>query len=254
MTPFYFRPGEASLFGCFHPCDVESRRSRSILLCHAWGHEYMASHRAMRQLAARLAQSGWPALRFDWLGSGDSGGGSDRATLTDWQLDVGDAAAELTQRSRDAQQTMIGLRLGASIALLHTQRLNNVHSLVLWDPIVSGQAWLDDVVQQQDAREEHDLSEVRDICGVPLHSRLSSQLAEMNLLSVTRLPARHVLVIDAPTPREDTAALVDHLQQLGSIVERRSLTYPPGWLEAGTSVVPGNIIQSVVGWLKDVEP
>jgi uncharacterized protein len=243
--PFYFRAVGPPLFGCFHPATGGRASSGGVLLCSPWGHEYMASHRAMRQMAVRLSRSGWSAFRFDLYGCGDSSGRSEDGTPSKWLTDVHAASEELRRRLPLKPMALLGLRLGATLALLHLQSVNDTSTLVLWDPIVDGRAWLADLVSRQEPEEE----ELEDaVFGVPLPISLRTEIENLDLLRITRSPAR-VLVIDGVTPRSDTAALVARLQELGSIVEHRAVSYPPTWLDPGSSLVPGSAIQSVTAWL-----
>src|SRR5437773_7734152 len=72
VVPFYFGSPDKLLFGCYHEPSLERRRKCAVVVCQPVGHEYINSHRALRQLAARLCDAGFPVLRFDYYGCGDS--------------------------------------------------------------------------------------------------------------------------------------------------------------------------------------
>ena len=61
------------LFCCFHPPRGPAQR-RAVLLCETLGSERMNFHLAYRHLALRLSYAGYPTLRFDYAGTGDSSG------------------------------------------------------------------------------------------------------------------------------------------------------------------------------------
>ena len=74
IEPFYFGTSSKPLFGCYHVPQSALRRDCGVLFCAPMGSEYVRFHRAYRQLADRLAKAGFPVLRFDFYGCGDSSG------------------------------------------------------------------------------------------------------------------------------------------------------------------------------------
>ncbi|MBF0509187.1 MAG: hypothetical protein HQK57_09720, partial [Deltaproteobacteria bacterium] len=74
IEPFYFGPSGNRLFGCYHKPQSDCHRGCGVVLCYPMGYEYMQSHRSYRRIADRLAGEGYPVLRFDFYGCGDSDG------------------------------------------------------------------------------------------------------------------------------------------------------------------------------------
>jgi uncharacterized protein len=143
MTPFYFGDRRRRLFGIFEPAGVTSVGKRAAVLCYPWGAEYVHAHRAMRQLAVRLSAAGIDTLRFDYFGTGDSAGEMVDADLGTWEADIELAIDELRDIVGSARLTLIGLRLGATLAArVAALRPGDVDTLVLWDPILSGPGYL----------------------------------------------------------------------------------------------------------------
>ncbi|TWS19789.1 alpha/beta hydrolase, partial [Tsukamurella asaccharolytica] len=69
----YFGPADAPLYGALHL--PASRRVRgTVLLVPPLAKEQYDALRGLRRLAALLAADGFAALRFDYLGTGDSAG------------------------------------------------------------------------------------------------------------------------------------------------------------------------------------
>lgn len=134
--PFYFGPGR-ELFGFYHPAAAVN--GAAVLLCPPFGVEQVRCHRLYRQLAHGLAESGFPVLRFDYFGTGDSAGESRQFEWTRCLADVITAASELRARHGGGRVLAFGVRLGANAALAAAQsaRLDGV---VAWDAITDGAA------------------------------------------------------------------------------------------------------------------
>ena len=76
------------------------------------------AHGGMAQLAARVAAAGWPVLRYDRRGVGDSGG--DDPGFADSGADIAAAAAALRARLPDGGRVVgFGLCDGATALALH---------------------------------------------------------------------------------------------------------------------------------------
>ena len=68
----YFNSGEHRLFGWLHRSLSDSNADIGVVLCQPFGYEAICAHRGMRAFAEAIAAAGMPALRFDYLGTGDS--------------------------------------------------------------------------------------------------------------------------------------------------------------------------------------
>ncbi|MDH5392239.1 MAG: alpha/beta hydrolase [Gammaproteobacteria bacterium] len=120
-------------------------RDSAVLLCNSIGHEYIRSHRALKQLAIKLADMGYYVLRFDYNGVGDSSGDFDNVNLADWQDNIMLASEELRAISGQHKITVIGLRVGATLSLLSSEQCK-FNSMILWDPVVSGKQFVSNLM------------------------------------------------------------------------------------------------------------
>jgi pimeloyl-ACP methyl ester carboxylesterase len=141
MLPILFGPRDGRLFGVYHG-PAGTPRGEGVVLCQPIGHEYIRAHRTFRQLAVQLADGGFPVMRFDYFGCGDSTGNGEDGTLPRWIEDVHAAIDELRDTAGVATVSLVGLRLGASIALLAAASRPEVRRIVLWDPVLDGRAYL----------------------------------------------------------------------------------------------------------------
>ncbi len=253
----YFGQAEKPLFGCFNGPRPGKARSTGIVICQPIGHEYVNSHRALRQLAVRLAAVDFPVLRFDYFGCGDSSGDATEARAAEWINNLGEAISEMRQHANVTNVCLIGLRLGASIALLGSQH-SQVTTLVLWDPVVKGHAYLEDVISlnQQLLRfrpkpdKERRPDWPRDIIGFPLPRELYDEIDRIDLLAVRNRPAVNVLMVETET-NPHCAELKSILEGSGASVTLERLEAPPIWVPTvnGGLSVPMNVLQSVSGWV-----
>src|SRR5260370_2970625 len=100
VVAFYFGRQGRNLFGCFHEPLQRSIRRCAVLICQPIGHEYINSHRALRQLAARLAEAGFPVLRFDYYGCCCSSGPSEEGSSSLWMQAISTPLAQSLTQAR----------------------------------------------------------------------------------------------------------------------------------------------------------
>jgi uncharacterized protein len=257
-VPFYFGSAGHELFGCFHEPSQKAMRRCAVLICQPVGHEYINSHRALRQLAVRLAGAGFPVLRFDYSGCGDSYGEAEESNITRWLEDIATAVAELRALSGTYPVCAIGLRLGGTLAVLAGSRCRDLESLVLWEPVVNGRTYLRELRSLQEEmlrfRPKPKLTKksqaYMEILGFPLSSVLHTQLEELQLAQVAERPAARVLIVEN-TPAHDAGDLKNHLMDNQAQVEHETVQAPQIWLPTpdGSLLVPAQVLQSVVSWV-----
>jgi pimeloyl-ACP methyl ester carboxylesterase/acyl carrier protein len=136
---FYFGPGD-SLYGVFY-CPAESVSTQvTVLLVGTAGHEQTRLGVISQNLVRQLTSAGCSVLRFDYFGCGDSSGASHEGSCSRWQADIVSAYDELVARSGGTNVSAIGIRLGG-LLLQKVAGFRPFRSLVLWDPVLSGEAY-----------------------------------------------------------------------------------------------------------------
>jgi alpha-beta hydrolase superfamily lysophospholipase len=265
--PIHFGAPGRPLFGFYHPPEDGLWRGVGVVLCNPIGTDQTRSERTLRHLAERLSASGFACLRFDFFGTGDSGGdGLVGGIVRSWLEDVGLAVDELRLRSGAETIAMVGLRIGASLALTHAAERGDVDSLVLWNPCLSGQAFVNEVTRLHKiyARIEPQMLSAptlaatgqigQEALGCFLSNDFIDDLSQVDLLQTSRRPARRTLVIDGGG-LAGRDALMAHLQALGAAPELQS---HPGHKFLVTvshrAAVPDEVIDSIVGWLQRAYP
>jgi alpha-beta hydrolase superfamily lysophospholipase len=140
-SPLWFGPQDRRLQGWIHqPADGRARGG--IVLCPPIGIELSYSQNAYRLLAQRLALGGFLVLRFDYDGTGQSAGELSDAGRVDAWLESIAAAAKLVRGLGVHWIGGVGLRLGATLLMSAATRGVEFDSVVLWDPCVTGKAFL----------------------------------------------------------------------------------------------------------------
>jgi uncharacterized protein len=258
--PVFFGPAGEALYGCFH-LPVGARQDLGIVLCYPWGQEYLRAHRAFVQLATRLAGRGYPVLRFDYLGCGDSSGDPEAGDVERWVADIASAARELRTQPGVRRIGLVGMRLGASLAALATAA--DADALVLWDPIPDGGSYIEEVraMQQQMLRFSHvdpklglpEGGEREEVLGFPLTARQRTGIEGIDLLGLRKAPARRVLLLETDA-RPENVRLREHLASLAAEVEHLGMAERKLWLaEPMQGIVPFKLIEQVATWFESVD-
>jgi len=137
----WFQSGQYSLLG--HTYVPETFGRVGMIVVSPFGWEDICFYRPLRFLLKKLAENGFPALRFDLPGSGDSSGCAfDKGLVEAWIDSIADAAAELRAISGVEHVAVLGIRLGGLLATVAAARGANIQDLILWGAPASGRAEL----------------------------------------------------------------------------------------------------------------
>ena len=118
----------------------EGASSRGVVLCGAHGFEDLCARSSLRLLAEEISSRGIPVLRFDWRGTADSeGDGEAPHRVATWLGNIGEAARKLVETTGVTEVALVGLRLGALLALEAARDILPAR-LVLLAPPASGKA------------------------------------------------------------------------------------------------------------------
>jgi len=257
MTPLRFGPQGHELFG-LHLAALGADAGHGVLLCNPFGQEAIRCHRMLRVLAERLARSGCHVLRFDYFGTGDSDGDDGAGELEAWVEDVVRASAELRRRSGCARLTWFGLRLGATLAALATARAGAAPDrLVLWDPVVEGRAYLEELGRLHAAEMASEAAVVEpreaipapdEALGYPLGERLAAQVRALAPECFAATRAGSVALLHA-SAAPGIGALRGALGRAAAPLRARPLDTEVVWASdeaMNTSIVPAEALAAIV--------
>jgi exosortase A-associated hydrolase 2 len=257
IQPFYFTASAGQLYGIYHP--TQTSRKHAVLLCYPFGDEYIRSHRAFHQLAMRLNRAGFPVLRFDYYGCGDSSGQDRDTSLTQWLADTGAAVDELKRRSGLSHVVLAGLRLGASIALITAQRRPDIAGLALWEPIVNGREYLDQLqethinkllyMRTQPITQK--VAQPSELLGFAVSGAFLESINNLDLFSTEASSSAKIFIIET----EESLALKHfktHLEKSSLQVTYQQVDGPLIWGEdPDKALVPHQILEAIVSWVSE---
>jgi pimeloyl-ACP methyl ester carboxylesterase len=260
LEPVFFGPSR-ELFGCLHAPLETPQSGQGIVICSAAGPEYIRCHRSLRVLAALFSRAGFPVLRFDYFGTGDSVGEGEEATLARWLADVGQAVRHMRGRYRVTRLTLFGVRIGAALALRYMLDRGGVDRLVLWDPVVDGRQFVDEI-RQRTAEHERWLGErhgtrpasipadgPRDLFGFRYSQSMIEELAAIDLLSLQVAGGADAYILDN-CEDEKTAALARNLRECGMHVDFDQFEASRVWLaEPFQGLVSAQSLKRIDAWV-----
>ena len=197
--PLFFGRPDRQIFAVHHLPAVAIERTTAILLCAPAPQEYMQTHWALRRLAGLLAKDGFHVLRFDYSCTGDSAGAIEEGDLAQWRQDIRDAAGVLKERSGLRKVSVVGMRLGAALAVQAVSEGLPVQTLVLWEPVVDGRAYLKELTEYDEVRRTWFLHP-------PKRSR--EELMGYRFPDSMRRSLEQVQLLEAPLAPPDRTALV----------------------------------------------
>ena len=217
MRPIHFGKSQSPLFGIHHPPSSPptgapaASRPGAVLLCNPFGQEAIRAHRIYAVLAQKLSRLGMHVLRFDYSGTGDSSGEVEEGNQAQWIDDILDAHEELSAAAEVSRVSWVGLRYGATLAVLAAEKVTRpLADVIMWDPIVSGAAYVSELVEMHAAFMRDDLlhwapgaDAGAEALGFPLGAELRGAMTALDLAAAPRRPRTRQLTVIASRQAPD---------------------------------------------------
>ncbi len=259
VQAFYFGRNEQPLFGIYHIPPKGVARNHAILLCPSVEQEAIRGHRAYRQLAVRLSRLGFPIMRFDYWGTGDSKGDGTPSGLSQWQNDIAEAILEVKNRSKVSRVCLAGLRLGGALATLATESIA-VEGIALWEPVISGKAYVEELMEWHRDKLRYFLTEMpsvksndqtTELLGMETNQAFLDDLSKLDLLKIKHPPAEKIIIIEHQ-PQPEVVEFKTLLQQWNLDVQYASVDDPRVWTDdPDKALVPNQILQTLIAWFSE---
>jgi len=245
--------GNDELFGVYHAPAAEG--DSGVVFCAPFAEEKKCSYRTFAGAARAFAAAGTACLRFDYFGTGDSGGQFSEFSPSRAADDIAAAADELRERAGVPRVVLLGLRLGGTMALAAASRAG-AESVILWQPVVSGKSFFDLTIKRQMLRKQLIGSDA----GEP-----SAGIIDLDGFAVSKAAAEEIRALDCAAAAADSAGPIRLLQishsvnvsreyqkladALGGRVSMATVKCPPFWNRIDlTDTTP--VIERTIDWLK----
>jgi alpha-beta hydrolase superfamily lysophospholipase len=247
-----------------HQPSESPSRGTAVMICPPFGWEEMCSYRARRRWSQALARAGFPAARFDFPGTGDSGGNpTDPDRVTAWTAAVNSTAEWLRERTGCERVAAIGIGFGGIIACRAVADGAAIDDLILWAVPASGRLLVREmrtyagVVAARhpaDGRGGPPLPEGdSELIGFLLSAETRSELEAIKLteLDVPRATERRILMLGRDGLNADKR-LRAHFEQAGADVTVADTDdYAMLMAHPQEAQTPTATIERTIGWLTD---
>lgn len=259
-VPVVFGAPDRQLSGLLHPT-TGMPTGPGVVVATSIANEAVVSHRALRLLARTLARGGMPALLYDPPATGDSFGADDEpGRFATWRESFAWASSELAARTGARSVAVVGVRLGATLAVAAVDAGLDAAALVLWDPLSTGDEWL------REERTYHLLARQipadragpppvdggEELAGFLLSGPGVAELRAIDLLSGANGNAWReglpVLIVEGARRRR--RPLAEPLGERGALVESQKLPGLSEMLEEAERAEPPRVaIDAITEWL-----
>jgi uncharacterized protein len=125
-----FENKQKKLYGILHQPE-EDQKPTAVIFLHGWGTYRIGPHRFFVESAREFAAAGFPCLRFDFRGRGESEGIVAETTLLDMIDDAKAAIQFMLKQQGIGQIVLIGLCSGGEVAVGTASCNSNVNGVVL---------------------------------------------------------------------------------------------------------------------------
>lgn len=253
----------------YHPDPLHTRKT-GIVYCHPFAEEQNMAHPVAVKACRAFSRAGYPVLRFDMSGCGDSEGSLDEMDISSWLEDIHSAVEGIKRESGVQEAGLFGLRLGAGLALLHAARNDAaIPFLILWEPVLDFSLYISQFLRRAVASrivansangtnvqtlEQQLIEQGRvDVIGYPVSKGLFDSFCAISKDPMNYKPRCHSLVLSISQMDKPSAKIIEY-QELHKSAQTEAvfdhIKAEPFWDRYWRSECP-EVIQRTVQWLLD---
>lgn len=262
--PFHIERAGRRLFALHRPAAGGARGRGGVVFMPPFAEEMNRARRMATLLALDAAAAGADSLVFDLGGTGDSAGDFADARWDDWRGDACAAVSWLAERT-DGPITLVGLRLGAFLALAAARAAAGaVGRIVLWQPVTSGKTMFTQFLRvrvaaamaqgadgetTQGLRARLEAGETLAVAGYGIAPELARALDGLSLADEAA-PAVPVDWLelgpdDGREPAPASRRVIEAWRAAGAAVDARIVAGEPFWSIQETTVAPALLAATV---------
>lgn len=232
--------GDGHIAGMLHSPE-ETVSSSAVLFCAPFGDERKSAWRVLTQMSRAVAAAGWPVLRFDYRGCGESPGEFVDATLDTRLADIASAASHLRETLGVEKICLLGLRFGATLAVRAAKDLEGAESAILLEPVLDGQQYFARMEQRKKLRQmmtqgraegQGSPRDILDLDGYAVRRETLSDLEGVRIETAGATTLRRSLLVQMSFNeklRPETERCREVLADGGGEVQLEKLVMPPFW-------------------------
>jgi pimeloyl-ACP methyl ester carboxylesterase len=181
-------------FGWFHGLENGTERETAVVICPGIGRDSSTGYRSTRFLADKLAEAGYPTLRFSYPGTGDSRD-LDRENCWDvWASSVHAAIDTVRNMAQARKVILIGIRFGGALAASAASERDDVVGLALLEPVLRGSSYVVQMRVEAGVASGAEPAEVR-LHGLCLSADSLDTIARVDLRTISLRPVSRVLLL-----------------------------------------------------------
>lgn len=258
MDVFFTETEQGNVATYYHPANSSRAKDRAVIICYPVGQEYIRFHKGIVNLAIELSLAGYEVFRFDYLGTGDSGG--DLETIQDievWQTNLRMLINEAKTGTYVTKITLIAIRLGAMISN-KSWRDDMVDSIVFWNPVFNGERFIQELIEDNNEYYRGSFA----VMGEALHFESLGFSFAMNLVSSIKeyslddaSSGLKVLWLDDSDRNFETLnkkAIEKSAMKFVDSVVTNTRFWKKKDSEEGKALVPFQEIQLIVKWMESL--
>ena len=253
---FWLEASSGPLASWLHLPAGGTARPCAVVICPPMGFEYTHSHRSLRHLAEAFATRGFPAIRFDYYGCGNSPGDAfSRHQLQTWVDDIRAILREAAALAGSDSVALVGLRLGALLSALAATDID-VDYLIAWSPVIRGRRYVREqqAIAGMGADDEPAGKGYIEGGGFVLSDETAAELKTVDLSTLDYRVRRAALIVE----RDDLPQEKGLAEALSTHGIHTTVARPPGYAgmmaEPQDTVVPRQAIDGIVEWLSERAP